>query len=297
MKTKLFLVSLFLTILTYAQIPTNGLIAQYDFDSGATLVDTANGQNFTQTGNALTMVADRFGNNDAISLNGDNLTRPDITLDKSVSYSFWINTTTHTNRYKTIIDNGERTGGTVNYNGTEKGHHIELVNGKIDVHVEMAQANSNIPVSIATLGNKFIADGIWHHIVVRIDAYSSGGPKGRIMIYVDGVKVAERINVLPSLVSGAINTTGDLVVGTNRNKTLPVNSNYIDKIDDINIYNRGLSHQEILNIGLNNNYCFTPDNSIISVQNITETTADITLDASATGIYELAYHKKKRTFC
>ena len=53
MKTKLLLPFLFICVLTYAQFPTNGLIAYHDFSNGS-LLDQANGNNFTQTGSNLT---------------------------------------------------------------------------------------------------------------------------------------------------------------------------------------------------------------------------------------------------
>ena len=294
MKTKLFLVSLFLTVLVYAQIPQNGLIAQYNFDAGATLVDGINGQNFTQTHNSLTTITDRFGNaNEAISLNGEILTRSDISINSRVSYSFWLKTSTNSTDQKTILDNGERAGTDHIYATTDLGHHIGLVNGKIVTIAKMNDFNAMFPARIFALGNTFIADDEWHHIVVRVDSYTFNGFLGRVIIYVDGIKDEEVV------ISGSsffrIDTPGDITIGTNRNKTITSNYRYTDAIDDINIYNRDLTTQEIQDLLLDNNYCIPPNNSTISFQNITETTADVQITPN-TSTYDIAYHKASEPF-
>ena len=301
MKTKLFLVSLFLTVLTYAQIPTNGLVAQYNFDSGATLVDGANGQDFIQTGSALTTVTDRFGNpNSAISLNGDHLLRPDLNLGENVSYSFWIKT--QSNNYGTIIDDSQRTGTSDAYTtSNQRGYYIALNNGKVEGHLRVRKPNGahdNIVTS-----SHFIADDVWHHVVVRFYIHytsSNGNYTARTIVFVDGVKKGDEQKLLmPYYATNNVigfNSTGEIGVGTNRNETIQSTYKYNDIIDDLLIYNRGLTSQEVRNIGTINNHCYIPDNSILSFDSLTENSANAVFDASGVGTYDLAYHKLSEPF-
>ena len=87
MKTKLLiLISMLLVGSAFAQIPTNGLIGNYDFTNGS--IGT-----LTQNGTSLTNINDRFGVVDnAVSLNGDHLTRPDLVLPSKATISFWVKT-------------------------------------------------------------------------------------------------------------------------------------------------------------------------------------------------------------
>ena len=111
MRTKLFLILLFISSYTFAQFPTNGLLAEYSFTSGS-LSDGANGNNFTQQGTTLTNVNDRYQtSSNAISLNNDYLRRTNINFT-DLSYSFWIKTSTNDSNYKTIIDDSSRTSDT-----------------------------------------------------------------------------------------------------------------------------------------------------------------------------------------
>ena len=299
MKTKLFLVSLFLTILTYAQIPTNGLVAQYNFDSGATLADGINGTNLTQTGNTLTTVTDRFGNaNGAVSLNGAYLTRPDINFDRKVSYSFWIKTTTVSGKQKTIIDNGERTGtsATVSYATHQLGHHIALKNGRIEVEANIKQT-PHAHHYLSFLNNTFIADGLWHHVVVSLRA-SPFTSSSIVFVYIaiDGVMKSDSKNIT-SVPQGVIDgTNGKISIGTNRTNTLTNDYIYTDAIDDINIYNEVLDNTDIQDLFLNNNFCAPPNNSVLTFSNITQNEAKLHFSTGTSATYDVAYHKASEPF-
>ena len=296
MKTKLFLVSLFLTILAYAQIPTNGLIAQYNFDTGATLADGINGHNFTQTGNALTTIADRDGNvNSAIMLNGDALSRPSINIaGNKVSYSFWIKTNTGNFDRQTIIDNSERSNSTAFFAGAESGHYIGLLNRRILVDSRVRVSNSSF-FTVVTGGYANIADNVWHHVVVQVDTYAeSSGYIGRVKIYVDGALDNEKL--INSNVSGTINSVGNVAVGNNRNNTITNNLYYKDAIDDIAIYNKNLTIQEIQALYNDNSTCGQLVNSILDFQDITDNSANILFTTGGAVTYDVAYHKASESF-
>ena len=297
MKTKLFLVSLFLTILTYAQIPTNNLVAQYNFDTGATLVDGINGANLTQIGSALTTVTDRFGNaNAAVSLNGDHLTRPDINISDLVSYSFWIKTTTVDNKQKTIIDNSDRISTTGGYISNQGGHHIALVNGEVMVEAKLRQGNGYPPLYLTSRADVFIADGNWHHVAVRILSYNTPSVEGRVNIFIDGAKSTENTVGYDVRINNSVGSIGNVSIGTNRNNTLTNDHVYTGAIDDINIYDRGISAQEVQDLLVDNDFCVIPYTSVITFSNVTGNEAMLQFSTGTATTYDVAYHKASEPF-
>ena len=298
MKTKILLILLLVSSFAFAQIPFNGLQAMYEFTGGA-LTDDANGNNFTQTGTALTTENDRLLNaNNAISLNGDYLTRSDIdfggtTTNFDLTWSFWVKTTTNTADRKTIIDDSSRN--TIpHFDSDDVGYYIFLKDGKIAFESRYYEKFFNSPVQPASYGHEFpavIADGNWHHIVILFNpVVITGNQYIRSKIYVDGVENAKNINGRPIFTSP--NANGNITIGNSRYNHLPAINKYTDSIDDIYAYNRELSQTEIEQ--LIGNYCFAPNSNLISATNITQTSADINMTGS--GTYDLAYHKASEPF-
>ena len=298
MKQKILYLLLFICSISYAQIPTNGLQAMYEFTNGS-LVDTANSNNFTQTGTALTQVNDRLNNTTrAISLNGDYLTRPFFSHNGHIAYSFWVKTTTDTFEYKTIIDDSQKNGGSNNFASTQKGYSIMLYRGKVIADVRMqhrARFNNIQAYSGTTATSGFIADGNWHHIVVRFQARSrSGNFYGLASVHVDGALHEERDQFYAN--AGTVpffDIAGDIVVANNKNNTINSNLKYNDAIDDILIYNRELTAQEILNIRNVGGFCVAPSNSLLSSTVLTETSIDLVTPATS---HDIAYHKSSEPF-
>src|SRR5690606_1403879 len=264
------------------QIPFNGLQAMYEFTGGA-LTDDANGNNFTQTGTALTTENDRFLNaNNAISLNGDYLTRSDIdfggtTTNFDLTWSFWVKTTTNTADRKTIIDDSSRNT-VAHFDSDDVGYYIFLRDGKIGLESRFYTKPNGfpnappIPVGYGHVSPTFIADGNWHHIVVLFNPTDASGYQFlRSKIYVDGVEDAKAIN--DNGIFTPPNANGDITIGNSRYNHLPAINKYTDNIDDIYAYNRELSQTEIEQ--LIGNYCSTPNSNLISPINITQTSADI----------------------
>ncbi|CAM1354386.1 gliding motility-associated C-terminal domain-containing protein [Tenacibaculum insulae] len=299
MKSKLFyFLFLFAFSITYAQIPTNGLQGMYEFTNGS-LSDAANSNNFTQTGTALTQVNDRLNNTTkAISLNGDYLSRPFFSHNGHLTYSFWVKTNTDTFEYKTIIDDSQKNGGSNNFASTQKGYSIMLYRGKIIADVRMqhrARFNTTQAYSGTTATSGFIADGNWHHIIVRFQARSrSGNFYGVASIHVDGALHEKNDQLYANAgTTPFFDLAGDIVVGNNKNNTIPANLKYNDVIDDILIYDRELTAQEILNIRNVGGYCTPPNNSVISSTTITGTTIALATPATE---HEVAYHKSSEPF-
>lgn len=261
-----------------AQIPTNGLLAQYGFDNGS-LVDGANGINFTQTGSALIAVDDRFHTaSQAIQLNGDHLSRADIDYASTYddfSISFWVKTATNTTDTKTIF---------FDYGGTfPVGYHIYLKDGKITL-THTASLGSSYKTSTAQ--SNFIADGNWHNVIAVLDQCVA-------KVYIDGQLEATGVNNNPQFyLNRLIDSVGSFVVSNNRNYNLGSINKYEDILDDILIYNRVLTTADITSIVTENSYCFAPSNTLLSVNGITETTASITLNATASGTFEYVIVQK-----
>lgn len=88
----LFTACITLTSILFAQIPSKGLVAQYNFTGNA---KDSSGNAYDGTVNNATLTTDRFGNaNAAYSFNGTN-TSIDIPItglkNDNFSYSLWVN--------------------------------------------------------------------------------------------------------------------------------------------------------------------------------------------------------------
>ena len=116
---------------------------------------------------------DRFGSNsNAINLNSDHLTRPDINyLSDDLTISFWLKTTTNDSNIRTIID--DKSPPTPNNPNTYiSGLVIFLQDGKVGISCTHERSPIGYPLtwrSFSFLTNTDISDGEWHHIVVTYD--------------------------------------------------------------------------------------------------------------------------------
>lgn len=287
----------------FSQFPFNGVQSVYQFENGSLLIDGANGNNFTQTGNTLVEVNDRFGGTptSAIDINNDHLTAGDINfggnnLAFTITWSFWLKTTTDSPDVKTIIDDSTRNT-VVGFDSDDVGYYIFLRNGQVALSSRYYEANFVTPRRPKGYGHIHptnIADGDWHHIVVTFNPnFVSGVQRVRSKIYIDGVANAKSAIEIP--IETSPNTNGNITIANSRNNHLPLANRYTDEIDDIFAYNRELTVAEIDQIKDFNNYCFKPSSSIISSDNITQTSADINLTATS-GNYDIAYHKQNEAF-
>ncbi|AUC13900.1 hypothetical protein BTO06_01460 [Tenacibaculum sp. SZ-18] len=303
MKLKLLYLLFFVTSVSYAQIPTNGIIAQYDLDNGS-LVDAANGANFTQTGSSLTQVNDRFlSSNLAVSLNGDYLTRaninyPNVATQQDVaSISFWIRTSTDDANIRTIIDD---TSGRSSQTDTQwEGVYVYLRDGNIGATLRTGfQGNASTTYRGAgKVSNTKVSDGNWHHVVVAYyytssftgasDIYSF-----RVKLYVDGVHQGDGTGSGSiSLGSGTsfrpYDTNASIRFGKNASSGFTTTETYLDEIDEVNIYGRVLTEQEITQIATRNNFCFPPLPSTITESDITQNSFNVAWTED--GTFDLAY--------
>ncbi|WP_452229835.1 MULTISPECIES: LamG-like jellyroll fold domain-containing protein [unclassified Lacinutrix] len=257
MKTKLFLMLLFISSIALAQTPIDEVL-HYSF-TGGNLVNEANPGtgDLTQTGNAATFVADHYGTSgNAIELNGDQFTGGNVT-STHLSLSFWIkpNSVTSTER---IIQM---------YNGPN-GLRLELAAGNrlgwVGSLYNSSGAQSND--SRSTVVNN-LYDGDWHHIVLRGTRHSVQDWRS-IHVYIDGVLNND--------------LTGDIVLDSNitsflGNGQLAISpssvTNYNKSIDDIKVFNRALNGTEIIALYNLCENCYALDTSIVGDGTITTSPA------------------------
>lgn len=102
---------------------------------------------------------------------------------------------------------------------------------------------------------KPINDGNWHHLAIVVNRMN-----GRLHRYIDGVEVSYTMDI--SSVTGSINTTQPLEFG--RFFGYPYNPDYFNgTLDEIKIWNRTLSANEILAESIIVDTCTTPTCSLV----------------------------------
>ncbi|WP_458628942.1 T9SS type A sorting domain-containing protein [Winogradskyella sp. PC D3.3] len=313
MKTKLFYVLLLICGYSYSQVPA-GTYAKYDFTNGL-LMDTENGIPLIQGGTTFTTVNDRaLVANNALNLDEDFLSRADVDYPNSFfgapygqdgTISFWIKTSTVDSNERVIIDDSNRP----DFVSTSwAGYNIFLKNGNIGINARI-EYTSNTGLGFQGLTKTipfFVSDDEWHHIAITIGNELRGTGASDIIettakIYIDGqyYDEANRTDVR-SVASGGLqlaqshDVAGDFVIANNRSNNLSVTNTYLDIIDDLYIYKRQLTAQEVGQLSVLNGFCFPITSSDITVTNITGTTADVYWPVS--GDFDLAYVPKGDPF-
>lgn len=210
------------------QYPT-GLVAYYSFDSvsGNTVFDTFGSNDGTAVGTPL------FGSSygkylEGVNLNGSSqyISAPNSVIDGLVSMSiaYWFKTTTANLRVMSI----GRTGAEMLRTGVTSGSLLFFT--------------LNDGTSYGATGTNIVTDGEWHHCAATYDAST-------IRLYYDGVEVStESKSDFDFSLSVA-----DLVIGARYTK---VDIFYDGSLDEITVFNRALSSNEVYRIGNTNNPVF-----------------------------------------
>jgi hypothetical protein len=251
MKKSLSLVILLISSIVFAQVPSyvpsNGLIGYWPFNANAN-DESGNGKNGTVTGATLT--ADRFGNpNTAYNFDGSNqfITCPSISELNGLTgatFSVWVkingnNSWTNCNLgcAQYIISRD------VDYSVSHIGLNFKLYNNKFGARTG-AYNNANF-AELETLNSYSIPQSDWHHIVFRIGSEN-------LTIYLDGVyNSSTPFTGVISSSSGNLNFAKQPVPGYEY---------FLNGfLDDIGIWDRALTDQEILNLynATSNNECLT----------------------------------------
>lgn len=199
-------------------------IAYYPFNGNA---NDEMGNGYDGIVDGATSTNDRHGNsNSAYSFDGidDYITAPIdmgslFNVGDPIAFSLWINSAYTTLDYFDFILGGVPGGGPIFFAAVKDGNQ-----GKITVRLYGG--------SLA-LSDSSVLDGSWHHIVWGVDS------SGIVFYYVDGVQQAE----LPTI--GSVTGETELVFGGRLDQALPFKDFYSGHIDDIRIYDRGLSDTEV----------------------------------------------------
>lgn len=223
---KIFTIAIIaLSMNVFGQVPTNGLVGYWPFNGNA---NDASGNNNNGTVTGATLTTDRFGNaNKAYSFDGTNdyitvLDNNSLDLTNQLTLSAWFYTESN-NPEQAILGKGRD----LNHTGYALFHKVStpaintgmsLVNNSVYNEIFMPQTN--------------VALGTWHQLVGTYD-----GNIGKL--YFDGILVTT-VNKSMTL---NYNTNTSLFIG--HEVELGHTRFFNGKLDDIRIYNRALTQQEI----------------------------------------------------
>ncbi|MDC6470540.1 PKD domain-containing protein, partial [Flavobacteriales bacterium] len=228
----------------------NGLLVYYPFNGNAN-DNSGNTNNGTVSGSVLT--TDRFNNaNSAYYFDGINdniLASPISSINTSVSVSIWVKNDNNTGEWNGIITNQP--------NSNEGFLLQENQNNKYNWAVAKGGGYREL------WSNSFISNQ-WDHFVCIID-------NNQMSIYINGV-----LDANSTIGSFNLASTGNLCIGSRYS-----NEWFKGKLDDIGIWNRALTNQEIQAIYNG----ATPVNYIWSPAG--ETTSSITTQPNSTTTYTL----------
>jgi hypothetical protein len=241
-----------LTAATMAQVPnyvpTSGLVGWWPFNGNAN-DESGNGNNGTVNGAILT--GDRFGNsNSAYSFGGTSdfingqLISPLVTTGSGITISTWLNIPIVASAPQFNLANNNGSGYGLWSNYINNSYVISGLSGNAFVQPSM-QLNDLIPPVI----------NLWHSVIMTCDLSSNNSK-----LYIDG-------NIVDQSNSQLIQGSFDLFTFGK----WPGNNVYLNgKLDDIGLWNRALSQQEITDlfnaINCANNTTITPQtNSLATV--------------------------------
>jgi hypothetical protein len=243
-----------LATITSAQVPsyvpTTGLVGYWPFNGNAN-DESGNGNNGAP-GSGVTLTTDRFfSSNAAYDFNGSgniSLTSPPTTGAQDFTISGWVKTN-NTSVRKGIACWGQD-------NPWQSTYFFITNTG----YLNFGFAYNGGPQS-----STFIADNQWHHVAVKCTS-------GLIQLYLDGQPTATALQMNPNI-SGANKALGANIDNSGSN-------NFVGSLDDIGIWNRALTQQEITDLY---NGCQLAVNSQPASQTINiNNTAQFVVGASVT---------------
>ena len=256
-------------------VPTNGLVGWWPFNGNAN-DESGNGNNGTVNGATLT--TDRFGNaNAAYSFDGTNdyIQMPSYSLSGSFTISIW---------YKMPTYNINSLGANdfiffCNHSGINDNNRNVLVGyrnfGGEFGHSTYVSDNSNNLNGYYSL-NQIPTANIWHHLICQFDNGNY------LKMYLDDSLFYSN-NSVPN---NNLMMSQPMFFGIG----IPTQFNYFNgQLDDIAIYNRVLTQQEISDIyvlqNCSNDLTISPSNNLQNIGGNASLTA-ITSDPSATYIWQ-----------
>lgn len=229
MKKVLILHALIMTgLCLFAQIPINGLIAHYPFNSNS---NDESGNNFNGINHGATLTTDRFGSPySAYYFNGLNsyidLGTVENFMRSNISVCCWFSTDYKDNKIMQILR-------LRNY-----GYSISLYNKEIPTPngllISYYTGNGKNTV-LYDQSNQDYTDGLWHFVAFTYDSING-------KLYIDNKLISSKTE---NTKSPLFYTNGGIAIGRDGD-----NSGYYfkGKIDDIKLYNRPLNQLELTNL-------------------------------------------------
>ena len=230
----------------FAQIPINGLVGYWPFNGNA---NDESGNNNNAIINNTTLTTDRFGNaNSAYSFSGSQqyITTPVSNgFTNSISLFAWIKTNVYTNHGGLICSR----------NGANIFTGISILPDGTPFMDLMTDSSGVSGFTRVTATGKNIVDNTWHLITTTYDGLT-------LKMYVDNLLYNQEFKGATS-----ITLPSNFVIGYD---ALPGYNRYFNGvIDDVCIYNRALSQQEIADLynGCQLSVNTQPINQTINVNN------------------------------
>ena len=224
-------------------VPTDGLVGYWPFNGNANDV-SPNANNGTVNGATLT--TDRFGNvNSAYNFDGSSKiviqNSNTLQVTSQLSISIWFKYLSLENGINYLLQKG------TGYGCLNTGYHIGFDNnqGQNPFNKTFSYGQNN---NCAGIGDDSSLNSSWHNITV---VYS---PPNNNKIYFDGVQVGNTSFCNSCTI---LNTNDLLTIGAPTNGLgFALANSWNGTIDDIGIWNRALTQQEITNL-FNANQCIT----------------------------------------
>ena len=285
MKKILLFGAIAISTLTFGQnvpsyVPTNGLVGWWPFNGNAN-DESGNGNNGTVNGATLT--ADRNGNNNsAYSFDGvnDNIYLSPFfdnnnSIQQEITYSYWINLTdlpTSSNVYATFHFDSYWKNKNASVSSTGNYGH--------------GATNPNISYGISLDTINLTIDN-WYHIVYVFKP-------GSMELYLNGELINEKSVPFTYLdyeqeITG--NSNGKNLIGSQSSVSNGDYRFYNGKIDDFGLWNKALSHSEIIDL-YNSMQCQTPTATITPQGNTTFCQGNsVVLEATSGSNYTYQWYK------
>jgi hypothetical protein len=229
-------------------VPTNGLVGYWPFNGNA---NDESGYGNNGTANGATLTSDRFGNaNSAYNFDGINdlISIPDsntLSITNNITMSAWVYVNSDNQNYHSILS--KRLNGNWSYN-LSLSYYFGPGGSPTEVNKVFSGRRNN---SGAQLEYKFSDEPIvfvqWFQITIKIE-------NNVITFYKNGIDMG--VNLYGNQFTiPMINQAIGLTIGSNGDGGEWFNG----KLDDIGIWNRALTQEEITNLynSVNSNECLT----------------------------------------
>ena len=238
------------TIPDVAGSGTGGLVVHYDFDEGTPQAADVSGNNNNVVyagnfgGNGPSISSDSAAGPGSVSFDGGSyLTASSnllATLASSFSISLWVNTTQDNDDPNDVAWTGDAIiSADIPSSGANDLIPVALTGGQVAFNTANTQYNYDDTINSSATVN----DGSWHHVVV-----SRNQPTGEKFIYIDGVLDTSDVDATNLLNDPQLLTIGCKADASNPDPTssdYTGGNGYDGLVDDIQIYNRVLSSDEV----------------------------------------------------